>query len=71
MRADLELRYAELGLVVAAFGVARLCVDLPAGSLGTRWNPRSVLIAAFAASAIGSALGVFATNAGQMAGYAC
>jgi MFS family permease len=67
MRADLELSYAELGLVVAAFGVARLCVDLPAGSLGSRWNPRSVLIAALAASAIGSALGVFATNTWQMA----
>ena len=33
MRADLDLSYAELGWVVAAFGVARLLVDLPAGNL--------------------------------------
>src|ERR687885_725412 len=67
MRDDLNLSYAELGWVVAAFGLARLVVDLPAGSLGTRWNPRSVLIAALAASAIGSALGVLAGSAWQMA----
>jgi MFS transporter, DHA1 family, multidrug resistance protein len=67
MRADLELSYAELGVVVAAFGVARLLVDLPAGSLASRWNPRSVLIAALATSAIGSALGVLAGSAWQMA----
>jgi MFS family permease len=66
MRADLDLSYAELGLVVAAFGVARLCVDLPAGSLGSRWNPRSVLIIALAASALGSFGGVLASNAWQM-----
>jgi DHA1 family multidrug resistance protein-like MFS transporter len=66
MRADLDLSYAELGWVVAAFGVSRLVVDLPAGSLADRWNPRSVLIAALAASAIGSSLGVFATNAWQI-----
>ena len=67
MRADLDLSYAELGLVVAAFGVARLCVDLPAGSLGSRWNPRSVLIIALAASAMGSFGGVLASNGWQMA----
>jgi MFS transporter, DHA1 family, multidrug resistance protein len=66
MRADLDLSYAELGLVVAAFGVARLCVDLPAGSLASRWNPRAVLVVALAASAIGSSLGIFAANAWQM-----
>jgi MFS family permease len=37
MRDDLDLSYAELGWVVAAFGLARLVVDLPAGSLATRW----------------------------------
>jgi MFS family permease len=68
MRDDLELSYAELGWVVAAFGLARLLVDLPAGQLATRWNPRSVLIAALAASAVGSALGLFAANAWQIAG---
>jgi MFS transporter, DHA1 family, multidrug resistance protein len=67
MRADLDLSYAELGWVVAAFGVARLGVDLPAGSLANRWNPRSVLIAALGASAIGSSMGVFAANAWQIA----
>jgi MFS family permease len=68
MRVDLGLSYFELGAVIAAFGVARLLVDLPAGSLADRWNPRGVLVAAFAASAIGSALGVLATNVWQIAG---
>jgi MFS transporter, DHA1 family, multidrug resistance protein len=67
MRADLNLSYIELGWVVAAFGFARLLVDLPAGSLASRWNPRGVLLIAFAASAIGSALGVFASNVWQIA----
>src|ERR1700724_1037877 len=66
MRADLDLSYAELGLVVAAFGVSRLIVDLPAGSLANPWNPRSAIIAALAASAIGSSLGVVAANAWQI-----
>jgi MFS family permease len=68
MRADLDLSYIELGWVVAAFGFARLLVDLPAGGLASRWNPRGVLLVAFAASAIGSGLGVFATNVWQIAG---
>src|SRR5437762_11597407 len=63
LRADLELSYAELGWVVAAFGIARLVVDLPAGNLASRWNPRSVLIAAFALSGVASAAGVLAGNA--------
>ena len=67
MRADLNLSYAELGWVVAAFGVTRLAVDLPAGSLANRWNPRSVLIAALLLSALGSAGGVLARDGLQMA----
>ncbi|HEY3057500.1 MAG TPA: MFS transporter [Chloroflexota bacterium] len=67
MRADLDLSYAELGWVVAAFGIARLLVDLPAGSLGSRWNPRSVLIGALGLSALGSAAAVFAGAAWQLA----
>jgi MFS family permease len=67
MRADLSLSYVELGWVVAAFGFARLLADLPAGGLASRWNPRMVLMSAFAASAIASALGVFATNVWQIA----
>ena len=67
MRADLNLSYVELGWVVAAFGFARLVADLPAGGLASRWNPRTVLMMAFAASAIASALGVFASNVWQIA----
>jgi MFS family permease len=67
MRADLNLSYAELGAVVAAFGVTRLVVDLPAGNLATRWNPRSVLIVGLLLSALGSAAGVFAVNGLQLA----
>jgi MFS family permease len=67
MRADLDLSYVELGGVVAAFGVARLLVDLPAGGLASRWNPRQVLLIAFAASALGSGLGVAAANVWQLA----
>jgi MFS family permease len=67
MRADLDLSYVELGWVVAAFGFARLVADLPAGGLATRWNPRTVLMVAFAASAVASALGVFASNVWQIA----
>jgi DHA1 family multidrug resistance protein-like MFS transporter len=67
MRTDLELSYGELGVVVAAFGFARLLVDLPAGGLARRWNPRAVLLLAFALSAGGSFLGVLAANAWQIA----
>src|SRR5438477_4932520 len=67
MRADLDLSYAELGVVVAAFGVTRLLVDLPAGNLASRWNPRSVLMISLALSAAGSAAGTFATNGVQLA----
>jgi MFS family permease len=52
---------------VAAFGIARLVVDLPAGNLGSRWNPRSVLIAALTLSAIASAAGLLASNGWQLA----
>ena len=68
MRADLDLSYIELGWVVAAFGVARLVVDLPAGGLMSRWNPRGLLMVAFAISAFGSALGVVAANVWQIGG---
>jgi DHA1 family multidrug resistance protein-like MFS transporter len=68
MRADLDLSYVELGWVVASFGLARLVVDLPAGGLASRWNPRGVLIVAFAVSAISSGLGVLASNGWQLAG---
>jgi DHA1 family multidrug resistance protein-like MFS transporter len=68
MRADLDLSYIELGWVVAAFGVARLLVDLPAGGIAARWNPRAVLIVAFAASAVASGMGVFAGNVWQIGG---
>jgi MFS family permease len=68
MRADLDLSYIELGWVVAAFGFARLMVDLPAGGLASRWNPRGVLMVAFALSALGSALGVLAANVWQIGG---
>jgi MFS family permease len=67
MRADLDLSYVELGWVVAAFGIARLLVDLPAGNLGSRWNPRSVLIASLVLSAVASGAGVLASNAWQIA----
>jgi MFS transporter, DHA1 family, multidrug resistance protein len=67
MRADLNLSYAELGWIVAAFGITRLLVDLPAGNLASRWNPRSVLIAALALSAFGSGAGILATNGLQIA----
>ena len=67
MRADLGLSYAELGWIVAAFGITRLAVDLPAGNLASRWNPRSVLIAALALSAFGSGAGILATNGLQIA----
>src|SRR5260370_41075524 len=68
MRAALSLSYVELGWVVAAFGFARLLADRPAGGRASRWNPRMVLMVAFATSAISSALGVFATNVWQIAG---
>ena len=67
MRADLDLSYGELGIVVASFGFARLVMDLPAGGLARRWNPRSVLLSAFAISTVASALGLAAANAWQIA----
>jgi MFS family permease len=68
MRAELALSYGELGIVVGAFGLARLLVDLPAGGLARRWNPRKVLLIAFAVSGLGSALGALTANAWQIAG---
>jgi MFS family permease len=66
LRADMGLSYLELGWIVAAFGLARLAVDLPAGSLAARWNPRTILMVAFAVSAVASALGVFAISGWQV-----
>jgi len=68
MRTDLGLNYVELGWVVAAFGIARLITDLPAGGLANRWNPRAVLLVAFAASGAASALGMLAANGWQVGG---
>jgi len=67
LRADLGLTYGELGAVVAAFGLARLMTDLPAGGMARRWNPRTVLLVAFAISTVGSILGALAGNAWQVA----
>ena len=67
MRADLDLSYGELGIVVASFGFARLVMDLPAGDLARRFNPRSVLLSAFAISTLASASGLAAVNAWQIA----
>jgi DHA1 family multidrug resistance protein-like MFS transporter len=43
-RRDLGLSAAELGAVVAAFGLARLCVDLPAGAVAARFGFRSPFV---------------------------
>lgn len=67
LRADLGLSYGELGAVVAAFGLARLLTDVPAGGMARRWNPRAVLLLSFAMTTLGSALGAFASNAWQVA----
>ena len=67
LKADLNLTYGELGAVVAAFGLARLLTDLPAGGLARRWNPRSVLLVSFAVGILGSTLGALAVNAWQVA----
>jgi MFS family permease len=66
LREDLGLAYVELGLVIASFGIARLVMNLPAGELAQRFNPRTVLLASLAASLAASLLGQFATTAGMV-----
>jgi MFS transporter, DHA1 family, multidrug resistance protein len=63
MREELGIGYAELGLVLASFGFARMLMNLPAGELTQRFNPRSVLVASLAITLVASALGMFASNA--------
>jgi MFS transporter, DHA1 family, multidrug resistance protein len=63
MREELGIGYAELGLLLASFGFARMVMNLPAGELAQRFNPRSVLVASLAISLVASLLGMLASNA--------
>ena len=62
MREDLGIGYAELGLVLASFGFARLLMNLPAGELSQRFNPRTVLLASLAFTLAASLVGLVARD---------
>lgn len=66
VREDLRLGYTELGVVIAAFGVARLAVDLPAGGLARRFNGRTVLIAAYVIGIVATLVGITSQSAWQL-----
>jgi DHA1 family multidrug resistance protein-like MFS transporter len=77
VRRGLGLSATELGAVVAAFGLARLCVDLPAGAVAARFGFRTPFILGALLLGVGSlwsatAGGVSALVAGQiLAGLGC
>jgi MFS family permease len=66
LREGLALSYSELGVVLASFGVARLVMDLPAGTLVQRFNPRRILLLGLAFTLLSSAIGSFADSAWQV-----
>lgn len=66
LRQDLRMTYAELGLVLAAFGIARVLVDLPAGEIARRFSPRLVLLISLSASLSASVMGLLANEAWQV-----
>ncbi|HLQ35435.1 MAG TPA: MFS transporter [Chloroflexota bacterium] len=67
MREGLALSYSELGLVLASFGIARVLMDLPAGALVQRFNPRTALLASLGGTLVAAILGLAATSAWQVA----
>lgn len=67
LRQDLQLSYSELGLVLSAFGVSRLLLDLPAASLVQRFHPRSVLLTGLVCTLVAAVLGLTAVSAWQVA----
>jgi MFS family permease len=66
MRDGLVLTYSELGIVLASFGVARLAMDLPAGSIVQRFNPRRVLLIGLALTLLGALVGCVAVSSWQV-----
>ena len=77
VRRGLGLSATQLGVVVAAFGLARLCVDLPAGALAARLGFRTPFVLGALLLGAGSlwsatAAGTPALVAGQiLAGLGC
>jgi len=64
--ADFGLGAAQLGLVVAIFGVGRLLVNIPAGLLAERVDRRWLLVASTLAVVLGQALTGFVTDYPQL-----
>lgn len=60
------MSYAELGMVLSAFGVARVVLDLPAGEIARRVNPRALLIGSLSISTAAGILGLVATEPWQV-----
>ena len=56
VRRSLTLSPADIGVVVAAFGLARLCVDLPGGALAARLGFRAPFLLGSLLLAAGSTL---------------
>lgn len=57
---------AALGVVVAAFGLGRLVIDIPAGALAQRVDQRRLLVASVAAVAVFTLLTAAVTSIGQL-----
>jgi MFS family permease len=66
LRDDLALSYSELGVVLASFGFARLVLDLPAGTLVQRFNPRRMLLLGLALTLVSGLVGLVAVSAWQV-----
>jgi len=63
---DLGAGAADLGAVVAAFGLGRLLMDLPAGMLAQRVDQRRLLVVAVLAVAVATLLTGAVTSVGQL-----
>ncbi len=59
-----------IGVVVAAYGIARLSLGIPAGYLSDRIGPRHLLFWGPVLAAIASALAAWSDNLGQLIAYA-
>jgi len=57
-----HVNYTLVGLVVAAFGIARMFLDLPAGFLAQRFNKKSLMILGLILVSSSSILAGFAQN---------
>lgn len=54
--------YAAVGMMISAFGLARILVDVPAGTLADRWGRRPLLLIGMAVFSTTGVIAAFAPN---------